>query len=366
MTEKRDLDTPALLVDIEKLDRNIATMAALAEETGVRLRPHIKAHKTVPISQKQVASGAVGVGVAKLGEAEVMAYGGILDIMITTPLVGAAKIERLRRLAHQVRVSVVVDSLDVAQVMSRMAREEGLYLDTLVEIDTGLDRCGFLPGKPTIDFVKQLVGLPNLRFAGFKTAELQVYFEPTQSDVAAMEREVSDSLARTVRELEREGIDVPNVCAGCTASAKVVARMEAVTEIHPGSYVFHSLDGVAPGAALIEDCSMTVLATIISRPAPDRAVIDAGFKTLSLVTVGGLPGYGYVKPFGEAVVLERLYEEHGVLRLLDPSLSIRIGDMVEIIPCSSSAVPNLFDEMTVVRGDRVEAVWPIWGRGKIQ
>lgn len=363
---KQELDTPALLVDIEKMERNIARMAALAEEAGIRLRPHVKAHKTVQISRRQIASGAVGVGVAKLGEAEVMAEGGIQDIMITTPLVGAPKLERLRRLTHQVHVSIVLDSLEVAQAVSRMAQREGLCLETLVEIDTGLNRCGLLPGKPTIDFVKQLVRLSNLRFGGFKTAELQVYFQDSQRHVAEVERAVSDALLQTVEALEKEGIDVPNVCVGCTASASVVAGMEVVTEIHPGSYVFHSLDGVATGAATIDDCAMTILATVISRPAPERAVIDTGFKTLSLVTTKGFPGYGYVKPYGESVVLERLYEEHGVLRLLGKPEQLRIGDLVEIIPCSCSAIPNLFDEMVVVRGNLVEETWPILARGKVQ
>jgi D-serine deaminase-like pyridoxal phosphate-dependent protein len=348
------------------LEHNVAKMAALTKAAGVRLRPHIKAHKTVPISHMQIASGAVGVGVAKLGEAEIMAWGGIRDIMITTPLVGAVKLERLRRLAHQVNISVVVDSLVVAEAICRIAQQDGLRIETLVEVDTGLNRCGLPPGSNTVRFVKELIKLPQLHFGGFKTAELQVYRERNRDDVSAMERQVTQALQDTVRELQQEGIAVPQVCAGCTASADVVCRMEGVTEIHPGSYVFHSLDGVVTGAATFDECAMTILATVISRPAPDRAVIDAGFKTLSLVTVPGYPGYGFVQPFGEAVVLERLYEEHGVLRFHEKLDEVRIGDLVEIIPCSSSAIPNLFDKMIVVRGDQVEAVWPIWARGKVQ
>jgi D-serine deaminase-like pyridoxal phosphate-dependent protein len=363
---KEELDTPALLVDIERLERNITRMASLVEETGVRLRPHVKAHKTVAISHKQIANGAIGIGVAKLGEAEIMALGGITDIMITTPLVGVSKIERLRRLAHQIKVSIVLDSLEVAKVISRMAQKDGLWIETLVEIDTGLNRCGLPPGVPAVNFVKQLIKLPNLLFGGFKTAELQVYDKRSRDAVEELEREVSNSLLQTAQELRRQSIDVPNICAGTTASAERTCRMEGVTEIHPGSYVFNSLDGVVTGSATLDECAMTILATIISKPAPDRAVIDAGFKTLSLVTVQGLPGYGYVKPYGDTVVLERLYEEHGVLRFTEPHNAVRIGDLVEIIPCSCSAIPNLFDEMVVVQGNQVEAIWPIWARGKIR
>jgi D-serine deaminase-like pyridoxal phosphate-dependent protein len=362
---KDQLDTPALMVDLELLDRNIQRMAAKARVAGVNLRPHAKAHKTVAIARRQVANGAIGVVAAKIGEAEVMANGGIRNIMITTPIVGPRKLERLSRLARQVHLSVVVDSLEAASGLSQMAQAAALEMDVLVEVDTGLHRCGTQPGAPTAELAFRLAQLPHLRFRGLKTAELQVYDARDQAEVARVEAEIGRELRDTVDAIGKLGLEVSTVCAGTTACVDAVLAEKVVTEIQPGSYVFNSLDGMAPGAATLADCALTVLATVISRPTPDRVVIDAGFKTLSLITVPGVAGYGYVKPFGRAALLERLFEEHGVIRLLEP-VHAEVGMLVQIVPCSCSAVPNLFDEMAVMRGDCVEDKWPIEARGRIQ
>lgn len=360
--KKEELETPALLVNMDFMEQNIDNMALMARESGVRLRPHAKAHKSVAIARRQVACGAVGVAVATLGEGEAMASGGIRDIMFTSPLVGAPKLEGLRQLAHKARVAVVIDSLEAAEAISCMAKGENIQIEVYAEVDTGLRRCGVEPGKPVADFVEALLKLPNLTFGGLNTAELQVYSKRNQDEVRAVELRVASLLNETVEALCARGIEVHNVCAGSTASANVIRCMDIVTEIHPGSYVFNSLDGVVTGATSLENCAMTVLATVISRPGPDRAVIDTGFKRLSLVTVHDHPGYGYVKLGGGDLVLERLYEEHGVLSLCDSSRALRIGDLVEVVPCSCSAVSALFDEMIGIRGDKVEVTWPIVGR----
>ncbi len=362
---KAELDTPALVVDLEQLDRNIERMARKAKAAGVNLRPHAKAHKTAEIARRQVAHGAIGVAAAKIGEAEVMARAGIRDIMITTPIVGTQKFERLKELAREVHLSLVMDSYEAAAELSKMAQAAGLELDVLVEVDTGLRRCGTQPGAPTAELAVRIARLPHLHFRGLKTAELHVYRERDQAHVASVEANVGHALRQSADAIHQLGLTVTTVCAGSTASADAVLAQQGVTEIQPGSYVFNSLDGIAPGAASLADCAMTVLATVISRPAADRVVIDAGFKTLSLVTVPGVAGFGYVKPFGQAAVLERLYEEHGVIRLLQPA-TVEIGMPVEVIPCSCSAVPNLFDEMAVTSGDCVAAVWPIEARGRIR
>jgi D-serine deaminase-like pyridoxal phosphate-dependent protein len=360
---KTQLDTPALLVDLAQLERNIQLMADKAKAARVNLRPHAKAHKTNEIARRQVAQGAIGVAAAKIGEAEAMAQGGIRDIMITTPIIGAQKLDRVSRLAGEINLSLVLDSYEVATALSQMAQAAELELNVLVEVDTGLRRCGTEPGAPTAELAARVAQLPGLQFQGLKTAELQVYSASDQAHVANVEAEIGQALRRSVDAIQRLGLAVPTVCAGSTACADAALAQEVITEIQPGSYVFNSLDGVAPGAATLDDCAMTVLATVISRPAADRVVIDAGFKTLSRVNVPGMHGFGYVRPFGHAAVLERLYEEHGVIRLSQP-VPVEIGMTVEVIPCSCSAVPNLFDEMVLTTGDCVTAVWPIEGRGR--
>ena len=358
------VDTPALVVDLNILEANIHRMADLASEAGVRLRPHAKAHKSVQIARLQLGAGAVGIAVAKVGEAEVMLDAGIRDIMITTPVVGKIKLERLARLIKGGRISVVIDSFEAAKGLSIMADESDVEIEVLLEIDTGLGRCGLLPGKPAADLAPRLARMPGLKFAGLKTAELQVYAESDQNGVAGVVRGVNAALQETILEIEARGIEVPNVCAGSTASVEIERNMPSVTEIQPGSYVFNSLDGINTGAASLENCAMTILATVISRPADDRAIIDAGFKALTRVTVPGMPGFGLVAPYGDAVVLEKLYEEHGLLRIVSP-VSVGIGERVEIVPASCSAIPPLFEEFVFARDGHIESRWPIQARGKL-
>jgi D-serine deaminase-like pyridoxal phosphate-dependent protein len=344
------------------MEQNIKDVSNIARRMGLGVIPHTKAHKVVEIAQMQVACGADGVAVAKIGEAEVMVTGGIRKVLLTTPPMGRQKMERLRRLVHKANISVVVDSLTVAESLSHFLGFEGHEIEVLIEVDTGLGRCGLLPGQSVIDLAQQIKHLLGLVFRGLKTAALQVYNQKTAEGVSQVEKAACQQVLETAMMLNNKGIEVPMILVGSTPSVWGTIMPVGVTHVQPGSYVFNSLDGVATGAVTLQQCALTVIATVISRPTQDRAVIDAGFKALTLVNVPTIPGYGHIMEIPNAVI-ERLYEEHGVLRIpADHPLSV--GDKVEIIPNSCSAITNQFDELVAVRRGVVEAIWPIQARGK--
>jgi D-serine deaminase-like pyridoxal phosphate-dependent protein len=359
---KYELDTPALVVDLDVMEKNIQAMADIAKRMGLGIIPHAKAHKVVEIARAQVAAGADGVAVAKIGEGEVMVEGGLGKLLLTTPPMGQPKMDRLRSLARRAEIAVVIDSLTVAQHLSHAFSQEAKAIGVFIEVDTGLGRCGLLPGEPVVDLAQNVVRLPGLAFQGLKTAALQVYNQKTVEGISQVEQKACQQMIDTATLLKRKGINVSALLVGSTPSVWGAAFPKGITHVQPGSYVLNSLDGVATGGVTLQQCALTVIATVISRPARDRAVIDAGFKALSLVIVPGIPGYGRILGMNEAVV-ERLYEEHGVVRIVADH-PLQIGDKVEIIPNSCSAITNQFDELVAIRHGVVETIWSIQARGR--
>jgi D-serine deaminase-like pyridoxal phosphate-dependent protein len=364
---KYELDTPTLIVDLDKLKHNIDDMAAFAAKEGVRLRPHAKTHKTPEIGRLQMEAGAAGLTLAKVSEAEVFVDAGLTDILIAYPIVGPIKQRRLFDLLERANITTVLDHPDVAEGLSRTAVERGQELPVLVEVNTGMNRCGVLPGQPAVGLALTVARLPGLRFEGLLTHEGHAMSAGAPEQVRKTGLSAGETMAETAALIRKAGLEVPVISVGLTATAKITATVAGVTETRPGIYAFYDRGEVLHGVVPWERCAATVLATVVTRPAPDRVILDAGNKTLSsdgILIRPAATGYGYVVGHPDWT-LERLSEEHGWVTIPsdDP---VRIGDKVEIIPNHICPVFNLVGEMTLVRGDEVVGHWTVAARGKLQ
>jgi len=354
------MDTPFVQIDLEKLQRNINTMAALAAAQGTKLRPHIKAHKIPEIAQMQVEAGAVGITVAKLGEAEAMFSAGINDILIAYPLIGWEKLERVQNLLRQgCKLTLLVDSSVGALGLEKLAYPGGI--DIMVKVDSGLGRCGLQPGPELVDFVHRLGSCKHLNFRGLLTHAGHAYGCENAEAVKAVGLEEGRLMVQAANSIRNTGLPVEEVSIGSTPTARWGGSVPGVTEIRPGNYVFYDATQVALGVTGRENCSLMVKSTVISRPGPNRAIIDAGAKVLALDK--GAHGGGSVKGFGLLPspdwTLTRLSEEHGVL---EGSNLPEIGNVLDIIPNHACPVVNLVDTVILSNGK----TWKVAARGKVR
>lgn len=355
---KQEIDTPTLLIDLPKLDHNIEKMAAFADNAGVSLRPHMKTHKCPIISQKQIAAGAIGVTCQKLGEAEAAAKSGISDILITNQIVGQRKIGRLVKLAKGADIKVLVDSHQNVMELDQAAREKGIKLGVLVEVDVGMERCGVQPGEQTLQLVKFVHNQKSLKFMGLEGYEGHACMIPSLKEREARTLEAMKLLVDTKELVEAAGFKVEIVTGGSTGTYMITGRYPGVTEIEAGSYAtmdkkYASVEGVDFEPAL------TILVTVISRPKEGVAIIDAGLKAMSADF--GVPD---VISCRGAVLAENLSEEHGKLLLEGDAKQLQIGDKVELLPSHGCTTINLYDQFVVIRDDKVQEIWRIEGRGK--
>jgi D-serine deaminase-like pyridoxal phosphate-dependent protein len=362
-TSLESLSTPAVVVDLDVLERNIARMAARAREAGVRLRPHAKTHKCPEIARLQRAAGAWGLSVAKVGEAEVFAAAGFDDLFVAFPVVGEDKGRRLLSLADRARLAVGVDSVEGARTLARPFREAGRSLDVVLKVDVGYGRVGVAPERAA-DAARRIGAVPGLHLRGVFTHAGHGYLAESRAAVEEIARLEGVRLAAVAAELRAAGLPVEEVSVGSTPTAAAAMRVTGVTECRPGNYVFHDASQVALGTCGIEDCALTIAATVVSVPAADRAVIDAGSKTLSSDPLRPRPG-GYGQVLGRASRIEKLSEEHGVLAVAEGE-SFRVGERVRILPNHACVVANLHDCLVGVSGDRVEAVLEVAARGKVR
>jgi D-serine deaminase-like pyridoxal phosphate-dependent protein len=362
--EKSQLDTPRLVLDLDRLDRNIERMARLADDAGVALRPHAKTHKLLPVAERQLAAGCQGLTVAKLGEAELFAAHGIRDLFIAYPVWGARKWERLCRLASSADVRVGADSYEVFEGISSAASARGLSIPVRIEVDTGFGRCGVQTTAEARALARRIATLRGVRLVGVMSFAGQLYREPStrRHEAAVLD---SARLVEVAESLRADGFDIPEVSVGGTPSASYVRDMPGVTELRPGTYVFSDRDQVALGWGTLDDCALTVLATVVSRPTPTRAIIDAGTKTLSSDAASAVGGSGVLRGHPEWR-LASLSEEHGVLEVPAGSDGPAIGTPVEIIPNHACGALNLHDRVVVVRDDVVEDRWSVEGRGLVR
>jgi D-serine deaminase-like pyridoxal phosphate-dependent protein len=352
-----DIDTPALLLDLDLMERNIARMAETFRGLPAKLRPHAKTHKTPIIGQKQIAAGAIGITCAKLGEAEVMVEGGIRDVLIANQIVGSHKIRRLMSLAHHANMMVAVDDVRNVEELSQAAQVATVSVRVLVEVDVGQRRCGVQPGEPALILARQVASAPGLTFAGLMGYEGHLVFVPSLEERVHRVHTDLQALIDTVNLIESHGLPVEIVSAGGTGTALITGRLPRITEIQAGSYVF--MDGRYKTIEGVDfDCALTLLTTIVSRPRPDRIIVDAGMKTLTHEF--GLPRF----KGRDDLELLSLSEEHGTVKLHDPSVILRPGEKLAVIPSHGDTTLNIHDYYYGVRNGRVEVVWPIAARGK--
>lgn len=358
-----ELDTPAVLVDVDIMEGNLRRLGAYCAEHRLRLRPHTKTHKIPELARRQIEHGAVGITVAKLGEAEVMADAGLDNILIVYPLFGDSKWRRLTALAKRVDVTVACDSLEIAQGISGHASKDGVTVSILAEFDTGFGRCGLPIDRSSLPVVRKIRELPALDWRG-------VLVYPGHIMGTAAEREIllsreNETLSRLMELLDSEAIDCPVVSGGNTPAAFLSHQFVGVNEIRPGTYIFNDKNTVCAEAATWEDCAVTVLTTVVSTTVPGRAIIDAGSKTFSgdpLLT-GDRKGFGYVVGYPE-VMVEDLSEEHGHLK--PGNASFRLGERLRVIPNHVCPCVNMHDRIYGVQGDDLVAEWEVAGRGKVR
>ncbi|HEX9653567.1 MAG TPA: D-TA family PLP-dependent enzyme [bacterium] len=357
------LDTPALLIDLDRLEANIAGMAALAKRHGVNLRPHTKTHKCPEIAKMQIAAGATGITCAKLGEAEVMAAAGVEDILIANEIIGEPKFKRLIDLSKQATICVAVDSVFGARSLIAALAPANQTLDIVIEINCGQNRGGVLPGEETLRLAKPIIQSKQLQLRGLMTHGGHAYNESSREGIEKIGREEGRVMVETAELLRKNGIPIETVSVGSTPAAQYCASAAGVTEIRPGTYVFYDLTQVDLFACNLEDCALTVLATVISCPGKNRAVIDAGKKALTSDPRGRAGkdgGYGWIVE--KQVIINRLSEEHGVI---ESDAQFEIGEKVRIIPNHACVVVNMFDQIYGIRDGQVKQVFKIAGRGRM-
>lgn len=351
-------DTPALVIDLDVVEANIAEMAAVAAEAGVGLRPHVKTHKIPMLARIQLDAGASGITCATLGEAEVMAGVGCEDILIAYPLYGEAKLARLRALRERARVRVSLDSVAIAEDLGRLGRRT-TPVQVLVEVDTGLHRLGRPPGADTVDLVTRIAEVPGVEVIGLLTHAGHSYrSRDTLAEVAEHE---GASMAETARMCAAAGVPIEVVSVGSTPTARIAARVPGVTEVRPGTYVFNDATMMRLGVARRETIGAFVLATVVARPSATRFVVDAGSKCLSSDGVG-VPDWIVVADRPD-LHLDFLSEEHGVGHV-DGGAALPIGTRLELIPSHICAAVNLFDVAYAVRGAGAPRRLTVAARGR--
>jgi len=360
-----EADTPALLVDLARLERNIADMAALARDAGVALRPHFKTHKSVAIARRQIGAGAVGMTVAKLDEAAALIDGGVTDILLANEIVTAPKLARAIDLARRSRLILAVDCVEGARTLSDAASAAGISMRVSIEVECGLLRCGVAP-TAAAPLALAIAGLPGLVLEGVFTHAGNSYASTSREQVEAAAIAEAGAVRDAAEAIRSVGLDVPVVSAGSTPTARRVVGEPGITELRAGNYVFCDAMQVALGTVDMDATALSIAATVISRPTPHRAVIDAGSKTFGLDK--GAHGLMVVTTYGHAIgidgTLDRLSEEHGIFTVL-PESSAAVGDRVRVLPNHACAVGNLGREYFGVRDGIIEEVIPIDAAGGV-
>lgn len=346
----RDLDTPAVVIDLAVVERNIARVQAHLSGLGLAVRPHVKTHRLARFAHAQIAAGAVGICCQKLGEAEVMADAGVRDIFIPYNIVGASKLARLVALARRATMSVSADSEAVAHGLSgAFAGEPPLAVQ--VECDTGAGRCGVQTPAAAAALAMTIAAAPGLSFAGLMT------YPPM-----GRAEEANAWLAEARRLIVGAGLDCARVSTGGTPNLPDMGKFTVATEHRPGTYVYNDRSLLAKGRCTVADCALVVLATIVSRPTPERVILDAGSKALTSDLLG-LDGYGHIVGQPDARIAA-LSEEHGHVHLKDATWRPEVGDRVAIIPNHACVVSNLFDQVYLRRSETEIEAAPVDARGR--
>lgn len=360
-TYLEQLETPVPVVDLDRVAHNLDRMAAYATLHGLRLRPHVKTHKSPRIAAEQLRLGAVGLACATLREAEVMAEV-CRDLLVAYPPVGAARLERMARLPSHVRLAVAADDVQALDALSVAARLGQRSIDVLVEADLGMHRVGVTSPEKAVAMARHIDRASSLRFAGLQFYPGHVRAHVSDQDAGLAQ--VGHDLAAYIEALTAAGLPPHTVSGGSTPLAWRMHEVPGVNEVRPGTYVYNDRTTAQIGACDWEDCALTVLATVVSVSVKGQAVVDAGTKALGREPLRAEgDGYGVLLDHPD-VIVSRMSEEHGILDLSRCSWRPRLGDQVRIVPNHVCIVVHLFDEIIGVRGHAVETRWPVTARGR--
>jgi D-serine deaminase-like pyridoxal phosphate-dependent protein len=358
---KKDLDTPALLLDVHIMEQNIKQMSEFLAGKKVRLRPHVKVHRATPeIAQKQMDAGAIGLTCAKCSEAEVLVDTGFKDILIANQIIGKGKIERLAKLAKKCDIKVAVDSPENVEELSQIAQAQGVTIGVLVEINIGHNRCGVAPFGPTLELAKTVLLKPGLKFMGLMGYDGHCTLKVGREERRTLSLAANSLLAANRKYLEDAGIKIEIVSGSGTFTYRYAAEIEGITEIQPGTYLL--MDTAFREHVQDFECALSILTTVISRPSYPGAnglvIIDTGRKSISPLL--GLPE---VKTPEGAKILS-LSDEHGRVIFDDSSKAAKVGEKIELWVRDANGTINQFDRFYAIRYDQVEAVWkiPLSGR----
>lgn len=375
------LDTPSVLLNLDKLEANIKELAQAAADTGVELRPHVKIHQCPEIAKLQIEAGACGVEVGLVDQAEVMAKEGIKDIIIVHPFYGEHKLEKVKRLVSkpEVKLSVVVDMLEQAKGLSQVGQAVGKKIPVLMKIDTGVNRYGVVPGAPVLNLAKQLSQLSGIELVGIYAHEAGAI--PTDEGVARMALEVGSIMSDMARMLRREGFAIDHVSVGASPTFFATCRyikegaLTEITEIHPGARVIGDIHYMMGHGNTREGCVLTILTTVVSTSHASHVVIDAGYKAFGAESMiahrdtpsffwNGMPSFGSVQGRSD-LWLGRVGAESGMLYYMDPGKKkLRLGERLEIVPNNATLVINIHDKAYGVRKGAIEREFSITARGQ--
>ena len=349
----REYGTPCAVIDMDKVERNIARIQKACDDAGVANRPHIKTHKNPTIAKMQVAAGAKGITCQKIGEAEIMANAGIDDILISYNLLGDEKMARLGALNAKTNMTVAADNSTVVAGLPKAAAASGRPLSVVVECDTGRKRAGVETPAEAIALAREIAASKGLAFAGF-----MLY--PTETGWSDAQKFYDEALAG----VRTHGLDAKIVSTGGTPNLVNIGKLKGGTEHRFGTYIYNDRMQVAAGVATWDDCALHIYSTVVSRAAPERGILDAGSKTLTTDT-GGLDGHGLILEHPEAKIA-KFAEEHGFLDLSRSNTRPNVGDVVRIVPNHVCVVVNMMDEVLMVRGEEIIGTLPVAARGKLR
>lgn len=360
-----ELDTPALLVDLDVMERNLQRVADYARAHQLRLRPHTKTHKIPALGRRQLDSGAVGLTVAKVGEAEVMLGAEPPDMLVAYPVIGKQKLERLMEVARRTEVTVSLDSREAACRLSSAAQAAGITINVLAEMDVGMGRVGVAPGPELVELGRAIDALPALRLRGiaFYPGHIRGNDECARQALSRL----SATVQRAVEDFRQAGLATEVVSGGSTPTLFHSHEVAGLNEIRPGTYIFNDRNTVACGACERRDCAVTILVTVVSTSRRNGLIIDGGSKTFSsdLLLPAGEKTFGEILEAPRARFFQ-MNEEHGYVDLADSDARFRVGDRLRVLPNHVCVAMNLHEVVYGIRGEHVKQLWRVEARGKLQ
>lgn len=359
-----EVSTPAVVVDLDVLERNLARMAEYCAAHGLGLRPHTKTHKMLEVARMQLALGAAGLTVAKVGEAEVMAATAPPQILVAHPIIGEEKIRRLAAITSEVDVLVALDSLEAAKGLANVAQQSGCTFGVLVEFDSGSHRCGVKAGEECAALGKALSELDGLRVRGLMT-----YFGSVWGDELQRREEItrlSADVERAIGAFTLAHLSTDIVSAGSTPAAEMSHLVSGITEIRPGTYVFNDLNTYYQALCTLDDCAVRVMTTVVSTCVAGQVIVDAGSKVFSSDPLSSGPkrGYGRIMEL-EGACLSKLNEEHGFVEAENYS-AFSVGQVLSVVPNHVCTCINMHNDVFISRGGEVIGTWNVAARGKVR